>query len=360
MKINLVADIVPTPMIAKAFENGDAKTIFSDTLPLLHAADYTVANLECALTDGENKIRKYGPNLKGAPACAKTLKKAGITHCSLANNHSADYDIDGLYDTVRHLSDVGIPSFGYGENDTASRTPLYLEKDGVKVAVIAVCEHEYTYAKKNLAGANPFNPFQTMFDIRDAKKNADFVVVMYHGGTEHCRFPSPRVRAACTAMAKHGADLVMTQHTHCIGCVEKVGDSTVIYGTGNFCFPGYVDKEAWQTGLLVTATFTDKCEISLHPIINTDCGIRLTQDKETEEIFKGMDERSKMLETDAWLEGFKEFCKNVREAGIRKYVGYTEDPTKDERERGALAHYIDCEAHLDVLRNIYTTWHMDR
>ena len=49
--------------------------------------------------------------------------------------------------------------FGIGENDTDSRKPYFIEADNKKIAIINVCEHEYTYALPNRAGASRLIPF---------------------------------------------------------------------------------------------------------------------------------------------------------------------------------------------------------
>ena len=77
---------------------------------------------------------------------------------------------------------------------------MTFEKDGVRVTLINVCEHEYTYATETRVGARPFDEFETMQDIREAKKDADYVIVVYHGGKELCQYPSPRLMKACREM----------------------------------------------------------------------------------------------------------------------------------------------------------------
>ena len=102
------------------------------------------------------------------------------------------------------LDGAGIPYTGIGENDTDSRKPYYIEAEGKKIGVINVCEHEYTYALPDRIGANPFDPFLTMQDIRECKKNCDFLVAIYHGGKEYCRYPSPRLYNLAHEMVHNG------------------------------------------------------------------------------------------------------------------------------------------------------------
>ena len=96
-----------------------------------------------------------------------------------------------------------------------------------------MCEHEYSYALKDRMGTNPYSPFDTMRDIKKAKENADYVVVIYHGGKEISRYPSPRLLEHCREMVLSGASVVLTQHSHCIGCYEEYEGGHILYGQGN-------------------------------------------------------------------------------------------------------------------------------
>ncbi len=362
MKLILCGDIVPTHVTIPAFDANDTAALMGDTLDVLRSADFTVGNLECALTNGEDRIQKCGPNLKGRPEYAGVLRQCGFTHLGLCNNHTMDFGISGFRDTIRALEDAGIASFGYGENDQDSRRALYLTKDGLTVATVAVCEHEYSYALPNRFGANPFDPFDTMEDIRSAKAHSDRVIVMYHGGKEQCEVPSPRLRKACRAMIRAGADLVLTQHSHCIGSRESFENGEILYGQGNFNFVGYVNHPHWHSGLMCALTVTkDDMHVEYLPVVTTETGIALAPGDEKSEILQAFDVRSLAIcdEAEA-LRLWEAFCTADAQDYYRKCVrdGFTDeaDPTGFKQ---VFPHYLDCEAHLDVWQTLFKTWHRD-
>ena len=43
-------------------------------------------------------------------------------------------------------------------------------------------------------GANPFDPLETPDHIAELKSRCDYVIVLYHGGKEYYRCPSPNLR----------------------------------------------------------------------------------------------------------------------------------------------------------------------
>lgn len=350
MKILIGSDVVPTSETEQAFINGELRPLFGDVCDLIKNADRTVINLECALTNAEGKIKKYGPCLKADPKCADTIKALGVTDVMLSNNHVFDFGIQGLKDTMQNLDRVGLPYTGVGENDTASRKPYIIEQDGKKIGFINVCEHEYSYALPDRIGANPFDPFLTMHDIRTLKKEVDFVIVLYHGGKEMCQYPSPRLRLMCREMVENGASLVITQHSHCIGCYEEYEGGHIVYGQGNFHFCCPSTSEIWFTGMLVEATIEDNLKVKFIPLRFTTNSIDVAKGEDGEEIMRAFYERNETLKNNKWKEGWHAFCQTVAE----KYERAANHPERPD----LFAHYLDCEAHTDVWRELFPTWNL--
>lgn len=352
MKLIFAADLTPKkPEVNQLFIEGKTKELFGDVLEVMQSADRVIVNLECALTHSENAIKKFGPNLKADPLCADTLKKAGITDIALSNNHVFDFGIEGLRDTLANLERVGLPYTGVGENDEDSRKIYYIEQEGIKIAIVNVCEHEYTYALPDRCGCNPFDPFITMQDVREAKKNADYVVVIYHGGKEHCRYPSPRLRNLCREMVLCGADVVLTQHSHCIGCYEEYEGGHILYGQGNFHFCWDGNAPMWYTSLLTVVEIKDgKLSVEFIPCEMFDTSIALAKGEKYDEIMDAFKARNEELKNGKWREGWHAFCESV-EKGYKVAANGVEHPDR-------FAHYLDCEAHTDVWRELFPTWNL--
>ena len=355
MKLIICGDMSITDGSYKAFDEIDPKTAFNDVLDVFKTGDRVIVNLECALTESENKIKKYGPNLKGPKNSADTLKAAGVTDCALSNNHIYDYGREGLKDTVEQLDRVGLKYTGIGKNYEDSRKNHTIVIDGITVTVVNVCEHEYTYATDIREGARPFDEFETMDDIRRAKASADYVIVIYHGGKEYCRYPSPRLYKACHEMVKCGADVVLCQHSHIIGVYEKFEGAHILYGQGNFHFVKYMDKDFWQEGLIASLDITKEgIDIEFTPVKAKDDGIRLANAEEKAQIMGDLWARSESLRDGTWINGWREYVATVEKQYKKKISGYPEDANDTEFQN--FAHYLDCEAHTDIWREIFKTW----
>ena len=355
MKMIICGDLVPTATTEPYFIKGDREALFGSVLDIFSNADRVLVNLECALTDTNTPIPKCGPNLKASPKCAEVLKNVGVTDCMLSNNHIFDFGSQGLSDTLDILNKNGLQWTGVGKNEQDARKNHIIMAGDKVITIINVCEHEYTYALPNRAGARAYDPYDTMDDIRRAKKNSDYVFVIYHGGKEHCEYPSPRLRKLCRAMVDNGADFVTCQHSHCVGCYEEYSGSHIIYGQGNFHFVKYLDNPMWSTGLMVEIEIGNKLDVKFIPVVTTDTGITLADENKKNEILDGFHKRSEELHNGQWLKRWNEFCEVNRE-------NYT-NPIKNawlegstERQNEHFAHYLDCEAHTDVWRELFKTW----
>ena len=98
MKCTFVGDICPTAENVALFAAGNGKELFTNTASLFEGKDFTFVNLECALTESENRIPKFGPNLKAPAATAAMLKELGVHCCGLSNNHVFDFGKEGEYE----------------------------------------------------------------------------------------------------------------------------------------------------------------------------------------------------------------------------------------------------------------------
>ena len=357
MNVLFCGDLSPTPENHAQFACGDVDTLFADVQNLFRQADFSVVNLECAVTESETPIEKIGPPLSAPLGTAKTLKKLGVTHCNLSNNHFFDYGRRGAADSVRALDEAGIAYTGFGENEQDSCKDLVIEKDGETLCVIAVCEHEYSYALPNRLGCRGFDEFETPLQVRAAKEQYDRVVVLYHGGKEQCRYPSPRLRKACHAMAKSGADLILCQHSHCIGCYEEFEACHIVYGQGNFHFvtSRHSDDPGWFEGLAATYDTAENRVVFTPVVRGSETGIRLANEAERAAILDGFASRSDSLADGTWLHGWHAFCESKRQQYTTAIAqACAEGCTQRQIEK--FAHYLDCEAHTDVWRELFQTY----
>jgi len=240
LSILIAGDLVPTKTNEGLFVKGEMSSLLGDTLnELFQKADVSSVNLECPLTTNDTPIAKCGPNLRALPETIKGIKALNPTVIGLANNHILDYGEKGLLDTLSLLSDNDIPYVGVGKNlKDAAQSIHVVEKKGWRIGFYACAEHEFTIVTEKRPGANPFDPLETGDIVKSLKDECklDILIVLYHGGKEYYQYPSPGLQKVCRHLVQKGADLVVCQHSHCIGAYEHYSSGDIVYGQGNFIF----------------------------------------------------------------------------------------------------------------------------
>ena len=160
-----------------------------------------------------------------------------------------------MLDTLMYLNDKQADFVGGGNSLRQASETLYKSIDGHTLAVINCCEHEFSIATETSSGANPLNPIQQYYKIQEARKNADYVLVIVHGGHEHYQLPSPRMKETYRFFVDAGADAVVNHHQHCYSGYEVYNGKPIFYGIGNFLFDREgVRNSIWNEGDMVLLT----------------------------------------------------------------------------------------------------------
>ncbi len=315
------ADVVPMPDAYEMLRREPAKLLDPPLLSRWQSADLRVVNLECPLYDGNSPIAKCGMHLSAPESCALGFAALGLDAAAMANNHILDHGAAGLSATLRALSDAGIPAFGAGENAAAADKPLFLSKNGLRIGLYAVCEHEFSCASPDRPGANELDELALSDRIRDIRRDCDRLVVLYHGGREYYPYPSPRLQARCRKMIACGADAVLCQHSHCIGSCETYLERPIVYGQGNFLFD-MDDKPCFETGLVVQLLFTDKgVQAEYLPVYRANHGAALAQGALRDEILGGFSARSAEIAVPGFVtERYRAYAAEYREKMLKVFL----------------------------------------
>ena len=256
MKVLFAGDYCDTYRVSDLIKKGQYDAIFSEIKPIVESADISVVNFEMPIVaEGAHPIKKSGVALKGQPKAVDAIKFAGFNVCALANNHILDQGDDCCLDTIRRIHKAGLECVGAGSNIEEASKVLYLKKNNETLAIINCCEHEFSIASETSAGANPLNPIRQYYAIQEANKNADYVVVIIHGGPEHHQLPTPRMMEINRFFVDVGADAVICHHQHCFSGYELYNTKLIFYGLGNLCFDWNEIEGIRNYGYMVAMTF---------------------------------------------------------------------------------------------------------
>jgi poly-gamma-glutamate capsule biosynthesis protein CapA/YwtB (metallophosphatase superfamily) len=366
-KISIIigGDIVPTKSNFELFSSANTAELFGDDLlDILKQVDFRVFNLEVPLTDHEAPIIKCGPNLIAPTSTIKGIKQIQTNLLTLANNHILDQGEQGLYSTIKVLEENDIDYMGAGSNLNEAAQPYIWERDGIRVGIYACAEHEFTIATKNSPGANPFDPLESLDHIQDLANKCDHLIVLYHGGKEHYRYPSPDLQKICRKIVDKGADLVVCQHSHCIGAFERYSGGTIVYGQGNFLFD-HSESEFWQTSLLLNVILkAGSISIEYIPIVKQGNGVRLANKQQSEEILYGFNERSRQILDEAFVQQeYSKFAAQMLNGYLTAFHGNNlffrvvnklcrhtlATKLYTDKSLTVIQNFIECEAHRELV-----------
>lgn len=363
MKIIIGGDLVPTQSNRDMFIHADVTGLMGKELyDIYGSADIRLFNLEAPLTKTTERRKKSGPSLKADPETILGIEALKPTAVTLANNHIMDYGVPGLKDTMDLLSKYDIPYVGVGNNVGEAKKPYIIEKKGYRIGVYACTENEFSSASDECAGANPVDYLEMFDDIKNLKKNCDYIIVLYHGGKEYYQFPSPLLQKVSHKLLKSGADFVVCQHSHCIGCEENINEGRIVYGQGNFIFDGSNDRY-WMEGMLTAIEIEGKnASVSYYPFEKDNGKIRLKAKEQSAETLKAFRMRSEeILDKEFLKRNYIEFAKkksldyiktihgyNWRLQLKNKLLGKNVAAAYSEEEFLAIQNIIECEAHREL------------
>ena len=167
MKLLIAGDLVPTESNIDLFNNADINTLLGEELvSIWKSTDIRIFNLEVPLTDKEDPIQKWGPNLVAPTSTIKGIKALNPSLLTLANNHILDQGVQGFETTKNVLKTSRIPFVGAGDNLIEASKPYIIEKDNLKIGIYACAEHEFSIATENSPGANPFDPLESLDNLQ--------------------------------------------------------------------------------------------------------------------------------------------------------------------------------------------------
>ncbi len=224
---------------------GDGAYLLRDVAPLLADSDLVFGNLEGTLSEEGRSPKcgdyKPGPGIRPCfafrtpPRYVERLRDAGFTALNVANNHSLDFGMEGMDNTLSVLDNAGIQAVG------GNRVAVFTAA-GKRVAVAG-----FSYSMPTLYVHPMLDIPRAREIVADLKKRHDLVIVSFHGGAEG----KDALRVAdrqeeylgedrgnpvrfARAVVDAGADLVLGHGPHVPRALEIYRGKLIAYSLGNF------------------------------------------------------------------------------------------------------------------------------
>ena len=240
--INVIftGDILLDRGVRRVINQHGVDHLFSDGIDsVFRSAQVVVGNLECPATKIDAPVFKQYI-FRGEPEWLEALKRHGITHLNLANNHSIDQGREGLIDTYQNILAAGMTPLGAGEDMQQAAAPVLLASAPRKVWLVPslrLALENYAYLPdKPCVSQEPMDSLlQRVFRLRQTDSTA-VIIVSLHWGGEHTLEPVPRQRHDAHMLIRAGADVLICHHTHTLQTIEDYHGHKIYYSIGNFIF----------------------------------------------------------------------------------------------------------------------------
>lgn len=224
--------------------------VFGPIAQAMGEADFTMGNLEAALTAGgrpdpkalEDPARRF--HFRTDFRALTALEAAGVDGITVANNHGVDFGPAGLRDTLRMKRNSPIPILGVGANRPAAFTPHRTELKGTSFSFFAadasplestVPTWQAGKTHAGLAAARGPGKQALLNAVRREAEAGAVTVIYLHWGEEGASCPTGGQQALASELALAGADIIVGSHAHTPQGSGWLGPHTYVnYGLGNF------------------------------------------------------------------------------------------------------------------------------
>jgi poly-gamma-glutamate synthesis protein (capsule biosynthesis protein) len=306
----LTGDVMLGRQVNKALRIMSPEQPWGDVLPLLLSADLRIVNLECAITDSEQPWTRTPKvfHFRADPSTVEVLRAARVNGCSLANNHTLDFEQRGLLDTLEHLKVAGIRYAGAGRSRKEVARPALLAARSAdrtsRVALLAFTNNEPLFAAGPDRPGTNYLPVSLEPDVlrrveaavtaaREA--GAETVVFSNHWGPNMVQRPSTLFRRFARAVVDRGVDVYYGHSAHVFQGVEIYRGKPILYDTGDFIDDYVVDprlRNDWSFLFKISLEGGEFRRLELSPVTLPYARVHLAKGSEQEAILDRMEHLS--------------------------------------------------------------------
>ena len=238
--IIFTGDILLDRGVRQVIERRGADRLFTKQMDsLFRSVDVVVGNLECPATHIKAPTQKRFI-FRAEPEWLKVLKKHGITHLNLANNHAIDQGRQGLMDTKVKIQQAGMTPIGAGRNMSEAAQPVLLTQQPRNVWLVSslrLALENYAYlTNKPCVSQEPMDSLISRIKTLRRQDAKAVIIVSLHWGGENTKSPVPSQRLEAHRLITAGADALICHHTHTLQTIEHYRGHDIYYSIGNFIF----------------------------------------------------------------------------------------------------------------------------
>jgi poly-gamma-glutamate capsule biosynthesis protein CapA/YwtB (metallophosphatase superfamily) len=256
--------------------------------------DCMMVNLENAVTRSIDSVEKEFV-FKMQPEFLSQFIGAGITIVNCANNHTADFGVEGILETIHQLDSAGIQHVGVGENFSDARKPVIYSKNDLRIGFVGYGGVKDFIAERKKPGTNSRNEKYIIKDIRKLKPQVDLIVVSLHWGEELETEPDQYQIGIARRIIDSGADLIIGHHPHVVQGIERYHGKIIAYSLGNFVFGGNANSANSETAVLKVTITKSTMDVRVIPVRVRNWQPEPAKSQVARRILRRLEDRSKIF-----------------------------------------------------------------
>ncbi len=240
LAVVMTGDILLDRGVRRVVARDGMDALFSATVDsIFRTADVVVGNLECPATTIKAPVYKQFI-FRAEPEWLADLRRHGVTHLNMANNHTIDQGREGLMDTYRNVVAASMTPIGAGQTMAEANRPVLLSERPRRVWLVASLQMALeNYAHLPDRPSVSQQPVDSLIERIQRLRHTDpscYIIVSLHWGWENHEEVVPRQRYDAHRLIDAGADALVCHHTHTRQPSETYHGKPIFYGLGNFIF----------------------------------------------------------------------------------------------------------------------------
>ncbi len=209
---------------------------------ILMPSDICIVNLEAPLVhDDDFPNNDY---FAGAVDFAAFMKRVGVTHANIANNHTLEQGKDGFLNTIKVLKKAGIEPIGCMDGSLPQVN--YTEINGIMVGIVGFNQIHDIDPQGLYACYSEELVVQTL----NRMEGVDLKIVVLHWGSEYVNIPSYEQTVSAKKFIDAGASIIIGHHPHVLQPVVMWNETVVAFSLGNILFDMWHSKNVRTGGIL--------------------------------------------------------------------------------------------------------------
>ena len=232
-RITFIGDVMLGRMVGAKYKQAPYKIVSDELAKEARDTNYVIANLESPVVrelDADADHLQF----QGNPDTLDELK--WIDAFSLSNNHINDCAERGMDETIAILEEKCFKYNGLYEKEYE---PLLIEQGKERIAVVTITDMmNIPFADDNKWKTLRVGDTKVQQVIKEWHDKGWLVILYAHIGILFSRYPNPVTYEYLHQCVDAGADVVVTAHSHCLGCMETYHNVPIFHSLGDFVMDG--------------------------------------------------------------------------------------------------------------------------